>query len=109
MRKLWVVLMASVFGLVSLGLSEASALGAQKGKGRGRDRERERIFQGRGQSGMHSNAPLTGTQVRGKERALEVGKGKKKGLHRDGATDPASKVRENEKKSSKGKAKGKKG
>ncbi len=35
---------------------------------------------GKGQSVEKSNAPSTGTQVKGKERAAEVGEGEKKGL-----------------------------
>ncbi|OGQ57230.1 MAG: hypothetical protein A3I75_04910 [Deltaproteobacteria bacterium RIFCSPLOWO2_02_FULL_50_16] len=37
----------------------------------------------KGEEAVHSNAPSTGTQTKGKERALEVGKGEKKGLHKD--------------------------
>lgn len=40
-------------------------------------------FPGKGESTEHSNAPSTGTQMKGQERAMEVGKGKKKGLHKE--------------------------
>lgn len=50
-----------------------------KGGGRGGDKG----FPGKGQGAIHSNAPSTGTQVKGKARAMEVGHGKKKGLYKE--------------------------
>ncbi|MDP2600543.1 MAG: hypothetical protein Q8P84_07430 [Deltaproteobacteria bacterium] len=42
--------------------------------------DKKESFPGKGQGSVHSNAPSTGSQVKGKERAHEVGKDKKKGL-----------------------------
>lgn len=39
-------------------------------------------FSGKGEGSAHSNAPSTSTQMKGEERAMEVGQGKKKGLYK---------------------------
>ena len=44
--------------------------------------DKKESFPGKGQESVHSNAPSTGSQVKGKDRAQEVGKGQKKGLEK---------------------------
>lgn len=60
---------------LALGTGVAFAKGGYQGEHQG--------FPGKGEGAVHSNAPSTGTQVKGKERAMEVGKGKELGLHKD--------------------------
>lgn len=45
-------------------------------------RDKHGGFPGDSQGSAHSNAPSTSTQMKGEERAMEVGQGKKKGLYK---------------------------
>lgn len=71
MKKL-IIISCSV--CIALAGSPLFAKGGAKGGDKG--------FPGKGESASHSNAPSTGTQVKGKERAMEVGQGNKKGLYK---------------------------
>lgn len=66
--------MLFIAAIVALGLL-ATTPAMAKGKSDG-------TFPSKGEGAVHSNAPSTGTQMKGKERAMEVGKGKKKGLYK---------------------------
>ena len=68
MRRIMAILMATLFAAV---FSTAASYADKKAS-----------FPGKGQESVHSNAPSTGSQVKGKDRAQEVGKGQKKGLEK---------------------------
>lgn len=68
--------------LVSLLLTLWAPLLFAKGAPQPHGADKSGTFPGKGESTEQSNAPSTGTQMKGKERAMEVGHGKKKGLYK---------------------------